>query len=151
MDKIPGLPQEIRQDQWLKKRVKISSTHYPESGSWIAWSVVFGAQGKAQRRAMAIPFQGVETQPCAAKFRIMEAGKLAGPANLTTRPCSRLLLDISLTHNLLKDSLGSLQFRSRRPCRVQRPPSVPFHRLGIDFLVGLHAGDGLDLHHVRYS
>jgi len=29
--------------------------------------MVFGVQGKAQRRGMAIPLQGVATQPCAAK------------------------------------------------------------------------------------
>jgi hypothetical protein len=42
----------------------------PKFGSWTGWSAVFGVQGKAQRRAMAIPFQEIATQPCAAKIAI---------------------------------------------------------------------------------
>jgi hypothetical protein len=108
---MPGLPQKIRQDQWLKKHVKISSTHYPESGSWIAWSVVFGAQGKAQRRAMAIPFQGVETQPCAAKFRIMEAGKPGGACKFDNKA-------------LLAPIAGYLP-HAQPPEGLARQPSIP--------------------------
>ncbi|MEO9061788.1 MAG: hypothetical protein ABI270_07070 [Nitrosospira sp.] len=49
--------------------LKSNLDFYPKSGSWTGWSVWFlGLQGKAQRRGMVIPFQGVATLPAPQKL-----------------------------------------------------------------------------------
>ena len=67
-------------DEWLAYGVAQGQSHgamplhrtrqtiEPRNGSWTGWSVrLTGVQGKARRRGMVVPFQGVATQPCAAR------------------------------------------------------------------------------------